>query len=196
MRHKKLYCVLIVFFAVAGFLLELSPRAAAETNRQESLTADTSETRRSSALIKMKEGAQMMIEGKKRLEKKTDVAAAEQQIKDGHRLMMEAERTVLKAQNDTMRRGAKMMMDGLQVLKTKKDSEEAEKMMNRGQEMIIEADKMMGDPVPEKMMQGSRTMMRGLRMRHEKDLKTSDKHMTEGGNMMMDAMQIKANVVK
>jgi hypothetical protein len=142
-----------------------------------------------SAVATMKKGANEMIEGRKLMQQKKDPASAEKMIKDGHRVMMNAEKDLIKAQNGLMRQGAKMMMDGLKVLQTKNDTGDAEKIMARGQQMILEADKMMADTRPEKMMQGSRTMMRGLRMRQEKDLKTADRLMTEGEGMMRDPEQ-------
>jgi hypothetical protein len=142
-----------------------------------------------SSIATMKKGANEMIEGRKLMQQKKDPGSAEKRIKDGHRMMMNAEKDLIRAQNGLMRQGAKMMMDGLRVLKTKNDSGEAEKLMAQGQQMILEADKMMADTRPEKMMQGSRTMMRGLRMRQERDLNTADRLMTEGQGMMRDAEQ-------
>ena len=59
--------------------------------------------------------------------------------------------------------------------------------MQQGQKMILEAEKMMIDPRPEKFMTGSRTMMRGLRMIQKTDVKTADKLMADGQNLMMEA---------
>jgi hypothetical protein len=140
-------------------------------------------------LTLMKHGAVRMIEGGKMMQDKTDAGSAEKTIKEGHRMMMEAERTVAKIQKDMMRQGAKMMMDGLELLKAKNDVVAAEKLMTQGHKMILEAEKMMSDARPEKMMQGSRTMMRGLRMRQERDLNAADKLMAEGRRMMTEAEQ-------
>jgi hypothetical protein len=142
-----------------------------------------------SAFKIMTNGAKQMIEGRNFMQQKKDLGSAEKMIKDGHRTMMEAEKNIIRAQNNLMKLGAKTMMEGLQILKTKNDTGEAEKRMTQGQQMILEADKLMADTRPERMMQGSRTMMRGLRMKQERDLNTADRLMTEGQGMMRDAEQ-------
>ncbi len=103
--------------------------------------------------------------------------------------MMNVEKDLVRAQNDLMKQGAKMMMDGLQILKAKNDAHEAERHVTQGQQMILEADKLIADTRPEKMMQGSTTMMRGLRMWQKTDLKTADRLMNEGQEMMRAAEQ-------
>ena len=133
-------------------ILQPCPYAIAESGNWES------------AVSMMKKGADQMVEGRQIMQQKKDLGSAERMIKDGHRMMMEAEKAVAQIQKDKMKQGAKMMIDGLQALKSKKDSGEAEKLMQQGQKMILEAEKMMTDPRPEKFMTGSRTMMRGLRM--------------------------------
>jgi hypothetical protein len=171
----KIMSGLVMALTAAIILFPLCARVNAESPERES------------AITAMKKGAQQMIEGGKLLQQKRDPSSAEKMIKDGHRMMMNAEKDLVRAQNALMKQGAKMMLDGLQVLKTRKDAGEAERLMARGQEIILEADKMMADTRPEKMMQGSRTLMRGLRMRHEPDLKTADKLVKEGQDMMKDA---------
>jgi hypothetical protein len=101
-----------------------------------------------SALATMKKGANEMIEGRKLMQQKKDPGSAEKVIKDGHRMMMNAEKDLIGTRNGLMRQGAKMMMDGLQVLKANNDREEAEKLMEKGQQMILEADKMVADTMP------------------------------------------------
>jgi hypothetical protein len=162
-----------LFFA--GTLILTATKAVAETNGWES------------ALEKMRKGAAQMIEGARMLRDNKDLGSAERTIKDGHRMMMEAEKATAQIQKETMKRGAKMMMDGLQVLKSRGDVGGAEKLMAQGQEIIIEADKMINDPRPEKLMHGSRTMMRGLRMMQAQDMKTAHRIVTEGGTVMMEA---------
>lgn len=192
MNRKNLRRVMAAAIAFGAFL-QAQSYAVADTNQTESVTTEMSEPKRSAAVLSMKRGAQMMIEGRKMIEQKGDLASAEGKIKDGHRMMMDAEKTVIKVQNDLMRKGARRMMEGLQILKSRKDADAAEKLMAQGENMIAEAERMMSDTQVEKMMHGSRTMMRGLRMRHEKDLQTSDKSMTEGGKMMIDASQMKTD---
>jgi hypothetical protein len=46
-----------------------------------------------SALAKMRKGATQMIEGAKMLRDKNDLGWSEKTIRDGHRMMMEAEKT-------------------------------------------------------------------------------------------------------
>jgi hypothetical protein len=173
---KRIFRFFIALIAV-GILFQPYTRCNAESLDWESSVAT------------MKKGANEMIEGRKVMQQKKDAGSAEKMIKDGHRMMMNAEKDLIRAQNGLMRQGAKMMMDGLRVLKTKNDTAEAEKLMVQGQQMILEAGKMMADIRPEKMMQGSRTMMRGLRMRQERDLTTADKLMSEGQGIMRDAEQ-------
>ncbi len=165
----------LTVFLVAGVLAQLCQPAVAEMNNWESNVA------------KMTQGANLMIEGRKKLEEKKDLGSAEKTIKDGHRMMMESEKAAAQIQKDTMKGGAKLMMDGVQALKIQKNEEESEKLMAQGYKMIVEAEKMMDDDRIEKMMQGSRTMMRGLRMTQKADLKTADKLMTDGQNLMMEA---------
>lgn len=140
-----------------------------------------------SAVTMMKKGANQMVEGRRIMQQKKDLGSVEKRIKDGHRMMMEAEKAAAQIQKDTMKQGAKMMMDGFKALKVKNDAGEAGELMAQGQKMILEAEKMMADPRPEKLMQGSRTMMRGLRMMQERDVKTADKLMTDGQRLMTEA---------
>jgi hypothetical protein len=141
----------------------------------------------------MKQGAVRMIEGVKMMREKKNEGSADKTMKEGHRMMMEAERTLAKIQKDMMKNGAKLMKEGLDVFKTKKDVDEANKLMTQGHEMILEAEKMLEDSRPAKMMEGSRNMMRGLRMRHGKDLSASDDLMSKGRKIMMEAGQVEQN---
>ncbi len=174
MKIKSIKCLSGAFFAV-GMILQLCPYAIAESGNWET------------AVSMMKKGADQMVEGRTIMQQKKDLGSAEKMIKDGHRTMMEAEKTAARIQKDTMKQGAKMMMDGLQVPKAKKDTGEAEKLMQLGQKMILEAERMMTDPRPEKFMTGSRTMMRGLRMLQKTDVNTADKLMTDGQSLMVEA---------
>jgi hypothetical protein len=174
MRIKSVKCTFVAIF-VAGILFQPCPSANAESNNWEA------------AVTMMKKGADQMVEGRRIMQQKKDLGSVEKRIKDGHRMMMEAERTAAQIQKDAMKQGAKMMMDGLQVLKAKNDAGEAEKLMQQGQKMILEAEKMMTDTRIEKMMQGSRTMMRGLRMMQKRDANTAEKLMTDGQSLMTEA---------
>jgi hypothetical protein len=160
---------------MAGSVVFLCQQAAADMKDWES------------SLETMKQGANLMIEGRKTMQEKKDLGSAEKVIKDGHRMMMQAEREAARIQIQTMKRGAQMMMDGLRALKSKNDPVRVEKQMAQGQEMILEAEKMMADTLVQKMMQGSRTMMRGLRMMQKTDLSTVDKLMTDGQRLVTDA---------
>jgi len=164
---------------VAGILFQACLPANAELKNWES------------ALEMMKKGADQMIEGRKMLQQKKDSNSAEQRVKDGHRMMMEAEKAATRIQKDTMKHGGKMMMEGLKSLKAKNDAEQAEEQMTKGQEMILDAERMMADTRIEKMMQGSRTMMRGLRMIQKRGANTADKLMTDGQRLMMEAANSK-----
>jgi hypothetical protein len=139
-----------------------------------------------STLAKMRKGAAQMIEGEKMLRDKTDLASAEKAIRDGHRMMMEAEKATAQIQKERLKHGARMMMEGLQILKSRNDPVEAEKLMAQGQKMILEGERMMDDIRPEKLMQGSRTMMRGLRMMQAHDMKTAQRLMMDGQALMME----------
>jgi hypothetical protein len=160
---------------VAGILSLICQSAIADMNGWES------------ALAFMRQGADRMIEGRKMLQDKKDSGSGEKAIKDGHRMMMQAEKTVAQIQKDSLKQGAKLMIDGLQVLRTRNDQGEAEKLMAQGQKMILEGEKIMADTRSEKLMEGSRTMMRGLRMMQEKDLKTADRLMKDGQTRMLGA---------
>jgi hypothetical protein len=167
-----------VGLSMAGILILISQSAVAEMSGWES------------ALAKMRNGAVQMIEGGKMLQDKKDFGSAEKTIKDGHRMMMEAEKATAQIQKNIMKRGAKLMMEGLQILKSKNDVEEAERLMVQGQKMILEAERMMDDPRIEKMMLGSRTMMRGLRMMQAQDMNTAHRLMKDGQTLMMEAERL------
>ena len=181
MRNRSFKLTLLAVFLVVT-LLQFSSYAADEPDDWET------------AVSMMKKGAVQMAEGwtmmHQKKDQKKDLASTGKMIKDGHRTMMESEKTTIRIQRDTMKRGAKMMLDGLQVLKAKKDAGEAEKLMAQGHKMILEAERMMDDMRVEKMMQGSRTMMRGLRMMEERDIKAADKLMVDGKNLMLEAAKI------
>jgi hypothetical protein len=164
-----------VSLLATGILILLSQDAVAEMSTWES------------ALAKMQKGAAQMIEGAKVLRDKKDLGSAEKTIKDGHRMMMEAEKAAAQAQKETLKHGARMMIDGLQILRSGNNPGEAEKQMAQGQKMILEGEQMMADTRPEKLMQGSRTMMRGLRMMQAQDMNTAHRLMKDGQALMMDA---------
>lgn len=174
MRIKSLKLTIMAIL-VAGVLTQLCPLANSEADNWES------------AVAMMKKGANEMVEGRKMMQQKKDLGSVEKKIKDGHRMMMEAEKAAARIQKDTLKQGAKMMMDGFQAMKGKNDAGEAGELMAQGQKMILEAEKMMADPRPEKLMQGSRTMMRGFRMTQERDPNAADKAMTDGQRLMTEA---------
>ena len=96
---KSTKLILSVFFRV-GIVLQPCPYAIAESGNWET------------AVSMMKKGADQMVEGRRILQQKKDQGSAEKMIKDGHRMMMAAEKAVAQIQKDTMKQGAKMMMDG------------------------------------------------------------------------------------
>jgi hypothetical protein len=174
MRNDILSRTLIVLLMAGGAVLFFQPVLADMKDWESSMTA-------------IKQGANLMIEGRQTMQEKKDLGSGEKVIKDGHRMMMQAEREAARIQIKTMKRGAQMMMDGLKALKAKNDPAQVEKQMALGQEMILEAEKMMTDMRVQKMMQGSRTMMRGLRMMQKTNLSTADKLMTDGQRLMTEA---------
>jgi hypothetical protein len=170
-----------VGLVAAGILILAPQNAVAEMNGWES------------ALAKMQKGALQMIEGAKMLRDKKDLGSAEKTIKDGHRMMMEAEKATARIQKEALKQGARMMTDGLQVLRSGNAPIEAEKLMAQGQKMILKGEQMMDDTRPEKLMQGSRTMMRGLRMMQRTDVKSADKLMRDGQTLMREAEKTTAD---
>jgi hypothetical protein len=139
------------------------------------------------ALGLMRKGADRMIEGRKMMQQKNASGSGENVIKDGHRTMMQAEKTVAQILKDSLKQGTKKMMDGLQVLRTGNDQGEADMLMAQGQKMVMAGEKIMADTRSEKLMQGSRTMMRGLRMMQDKDLNTTNRLMKDGQTIMQEA---------
>ena len=133
---KTTFLALLTASIAAAMLFQLGSNVSAQSPDWES------------AVMKMKNGADKMIEGGKLMQQKKDLGSADKMVKDGHRMMMDAEKSMIKAQNGLMRQGAKMMIEGLEILKAKNDVGEAEKMMVRGQQMILEAEKMMADTRP------------------------------------------------
>ncbi len=166
------FTLTVAALLMAGILIQLCQPCLAEINEWESNVAT------------MKRGANLMIEAGKTMQGKKDLGSSEKMIKDGHRMMMEAEKAAARIQKDTMKRGANMMIEGFKILKDKNNSEEAEKLMGHGQQLILEAEKMMADERIAKLMLGSRTMMRGLRMLQKTDANTADKLMTDGQRLM------------
>ncbi len=91
MRIKSFKCTFIAVF-VTGILFQLCLHANAEFNNWEG------------AVTMMKKGADQMVESRKIMQQKKDLGSVEKRIKDGHRMMMEAEKdrgTDTKGHNET-----------------------------------------------------------------------------------------------